>query len=223
MIVTLAELESLAKRALAGRGAPPGLDEDAAFATAWLESRGLPALPALVAQLARQPIALRPLEGGDGSLDAGGQSAVLLCGALVDLAVLQGSGGTLVVRNLSDPLFLLPLADRRRRAGWSFELGWGGRAAACIDKRNGAGLMVKPGDLAHATAVDVRIAVHGDALAMTLPQIDYEAHRRRALATGLLVDDLLWHRLGEHAASALVPATAESRERGAGASISDNE
>ncbi len=223
MIVTLAELEALAKRALAGRGAPPGLDEDGGFATAWLESRGLPALPALVAQLARHPIAPRPLDGDDGSLDAGGRSAVLLCGALIDLAVLNGPGETLLVRNLADPLFLLPLADRRRRAGWSFELGWGGRAAACVDKRSGAGLMVKPDDLAHDTPVDVRITLHEGPLAMALPQIDYEAYRRRTLATGLLVDDLLWRRLGEHAASALVPATAESRERGAGASISDNE
>lgn len=225
MIATLNELESLAKRALAGRGAPPGLDEDGAAATAWLEARGLPALPALLAQLAqldRMTAVLGPLPGEGARRDAGGRSAVLLCGALVDLAVLQASAGPLTVANLRDPLFLLPLAERRRRAGWRFRIAWGPGQGARIED-DGVSLLDPGAELATPEAVTVSIACRQAAPAEAPPRGPLEAHRRRTLARGLAVEDGLWRRLQRHGASGLVPASAESRRRGAGAAASDNE
>lgn len=223
MIVTLAELESLGKRALAGRGAPPGIDEDAAAATAWLESRRLPALAALVAQLDRQPIALQPPAGADGRLDARGQSAVLLGGMLIDQAMLSGPDDALVVESLADPLFLLPLADKRRKAGWSFALQWAEGLGASVDADAGVALLGEEERLALGGPVAVTIACRLGPLDQPAPPSDLDSRRRRTLAEGLVVDDALWRRLTEHGASALVPATAESRLRGAGAAASDNE
>ena len=201
MIVTLAELESLSKRALAGRGAPPGLDEDAAFATAWLESRGLPALAALVALLDRQLIELRPLIGDGSQFDAAGQSAVLLCGTVIDQVVVGGGDGHLVVANLSDPLFLLPLADKRRRSGWSFVLNWEDSRGATIDSETGVMLSDPNTALPALSAVDVTIRCRLGSFAAGSGTRELGEYRRSVLARGLSVDDALWRRLSNHGAS----------------------
>ena len=221
MIVTLAELESTAKRGLAGRGAPPGIDEDAAFATAWLESRGLPGLAALIAQLDRFPLDVQSPEGKGTNLDALGQSAVLLGGTLIDQAVVAGTGSRLTVTNLRDPIFLLPLADRRRRSGLSFEIRWQG-AEAQIDA---AGAIALVGNVLSTDdeAVEVSICCRQGRLDTMAAVIDLDGHRRQTLATGLEIDDALKQRLSTHAATSLVPASDESRRRGAGAEASDNE
>lgn len=220
MIVTLAELDSLGKRAMAGRGAPPGIDEDAAFATVWLESRGLPGLGALVAQLDKFPIQVKAPEIKGTKLDALGQSAVLLAGAIIDQTVIAGSEAQLMVTNLVDPVFLLPLADKRHRSGWSFEIAWPG-AEARIDTDGTVALV---GDLSGMNDVPVHVSISCQQRpldAMSAPS-DLDQHRREILATGLDIDDALRQRLSAHAATSLVPATEESRRRGAGAEASDN-
>ena len=215
MIVTLAEVEIYAKRGLAGRGAPPGIDEDAAASAAWLESRGLPALAVLLAILDGHPITLRPPEGSGSNLDAGGQSAILLGGALIDQAV-ASAADSLTVAQLADPIYLLPLADRRRRAGWCFSLRWGNGLGAALDRDGGIALSGETDVLAEPGPVTVVIACRRDAQTEAATSHDLARKRSRTLATGLTVDDAHWRRLGEHAASALVPASDESRVRGAG-------
>ena len=223
MIVTLAELESLAKRALAGSGAPSGIDEDAAAATAWLEARDLPALDALVAELDRGVIDL-PAPAVEGrQVDAGGRSALLLCGTLIDQAVLLADQGPLTVEQLAQPIFLLPLADRRRRAGWSFRITWGSGSGALVDVEQGLALLGGLDGLLPKAPVTVSIASVRGPLDRFEGDSGLEARLGQTLANGRAVDDGLWQRLTRHGARALVPASEESRARGAGSTASDND
>ena len=96
MIVTLNEVEQWCLRAMAGSGAPSGVDEDAAAAAAWLTARGFLALEALIAALDRWRDDPSATELGETSsqspvqrVDAGGRSAVFLAGALIDLSLIH--------------------------------------------------------------------------------------------------------------------------------------
>ena len=94
MIVTINEVEQWSLRAMAGSGAPAGVDEDAAKATAWLAARGFPAIDALVSALDRcagnttfSEIGEDICESGARRFDAGSRSGAFLGGTLIDLAV----------------------------------------------------------------------------------------------------------------------------------------
>ena len=231
MIVTLDELRRFCRNALSGAGAPGGVDEEAALAAVWLESRGLPALGRMVAALDRWAgdetaarLEERPSEDGARCFEAGGRSAVYLAGAVAGLAVVQGSDG-LRVRNLTDPWFLVPAVVLDGGRGRAWRLSWPGGGAG-IDPAGGASLFGDwrggaPEGPCEATLC--RGAAAEPEGAVTLGPAELAACREGTLAGGLSVDPELWQRLIAHAARYLVPSSPESEARGAGSSASDNE
>ncbi len=240
MIVTLNEIQRSCQKALSGAGAPPGIDDDAGAAVAWLESRGLAALGGVVAALERwagDPGAAVIGGTAAGMFDAGGRSAVFLGPGLIDAVVSSATSqksSRLDIRALTEPQFLIPLAESLCGLGWSFDIAWtaGGQASgtgAQLDSTAGVTLL---GDWSRVPAGPAEVVVHcqeaGQApfdsrLPVACGATELGARRAASLSTGLAVEDALWNKVSRYARRTLVPASAESRARGAGPGSSDNE
>jgi hypothetical protein len=135
------------------------------------------------------------------------------------------------------PLFLLPFAARRAESGRGTRLRWGEGDAAVFVSANPPGdpaagcrivcagedrdpAAVMTGDL----PVDVVLsgmmtAVRAPARPRSVQVVDaarLDDALNRSLAEGIAVDDAVWARIGAVASRVLVPASEESRARGAG-------
>jgi hypothetical protein len=183
--------------------------------------------------LARPRLDLRPV-----AIDLAGRPSLAWAGAVIDC--LDLAAGTrpsqppeLVLRRCRWPLFLLPLAARRARCGTGLRLRWryGEGTITCIADSAGrcrAVLEGAPIDLGQVVRssgpVEVRVtgrgsAVRGAERVRRTQVIDAEtldAALRRTLTAGIQVEDALWSRIAAVAQRVLVPASEESRERGAG-------
>ena len=234
MIVTLNEVQRACQKALFGAGVPAGLDDDAANATVWLEARGLSALAAFAGALescAQDPSGCTVTETAPGVVDASGCSATLAGSLVIDLAVARANAkgtATLKVTRLKDPQFLVPWAAEYFEDDWGFSLTWNGRAASV----HSAGGVMLLGDWASPDEgpCDVTVACRysepggsNEPLPVAYRGADLESRAKLTLSTGLEVDDAVWQMISRHAQRALVPATEESRARGAGSTASDNE
>jgi hypothetical protein len=216
MRVSQFEIYRLVQRALEGSGAPYGVDRDGAQAVAWLESRGLPGLRLLQDDLPLLEgrftgLALKR-NGGGIEIDAAGISAIAYGSAVIDLA---RDGTALHLRRCRSPLFLLPAAVA---AGAPLEIRW--REILCAtDADAGASLWVGDGEaLLDAAPTEVEIR-SGSAAMSTRPFLDPAELARRyeiSLAQGIEVGDALWRRIDAVAARVQVPASTESRLKGAG-------
>jgi len=234
MIVTLNEVERTCQKALFGAGVPAGLDDDAAQATAWLESLGISALPALTEALenwtgARSAFA--QVETGADAFDTGGRSAVLPGPHVIDMVVARAGktgSATLRIAALRDPQFLVPCALDYSRTDLSFAIAWDNWAGAKLalgdvtllgdwtSRQDGPCDVVLECCRGSHCALDISLPV-------ALGSDDLEARHRAALAKGLEVEDAVWKTIARFAHAALVPASAVSRARGAGSMASDNE
>lgn len=247
MIVTINEVEQWSLRAMAGGGAPAGIDEEAAQATAWLAARGFPAIEALICALERwrdNPWTTRLLEAGSESglesYDAAGRSALFLCGTIIDLSVAAATAGTtpgqVNVFNLADPMFLLPAAERYRRKGWQFEFFWrdpteGDAIVAVNVSGEGPQLFgtlddiraVGPFNLSLVCGCGLPFSRAGEE--KSLPQIpkarDLARCYGKTLKRGIVVNTATWSKLKVHGRRALVPASEHSRARGAGEMVAE--
>jgi hypothetical protein len=216
MRVSQFEIYRLVQRALEGSGAPYGVDRDGAHAAAWLESRGLPGLGLLrddLPLLEGRFTGLALKRNADGiEIDATGLSAIAYGSAVIDLA---RDGTTLRLRRCRSPLFLLPAAVA---TGVTLQLRW--RETRCATQADaGASLWVDNGGaLLDPTPTEVEIR-SGSAAMSAPPFLDPAELARRyeiSLAQGIEVDDALWRRIDAVAARVQVPASTESRLKGAG-------
>ena len=242
---TLNEVYRQCQKAAEGAGAPAGLDTEVAQATAWLLARGLPAFDALIAALhhAHDPQAccFNEVSPGD-PLDAAHKAGALLAPGLVDLLVANAGQtvGQLAVIHLRGAVYLLPAAVQHASAGWCFHFALLGTDSVAfhfrVDPVAGTSIVVNGiNDLAPlegTTQFDVQAhcARAADALpnpdeSTTVTLVDATSlaeSEARSLASGVEVASDRWEQLSTFAAKVLVPATAESRLRGAGSMSSDN-
>ena len=209
MRVSQFEIYRLVQRALEGSGAPYGVDRDGAQAVAWLEARGLPGLRLLLADLPGLDGKFRGLKLGGEEIDAGGLSAIAYGSAVLDLA--QGLP-SLRLSHCRSPLFLLPGA-----AASGLTLCW--RHTAGEIRCSDIGLHGSEAALLDATPADVEIRT-GDSAGLAGPAFldPAELARRydRALEQGVEVDEEIWRQIDAVAARVQVPASPESRLKGAG-------
>lgn len=216
--VSFNEVETLVVKAGRGAGLSWGLAEEAGRAARWLAGFDLPWAETLLALLAApldQPVAA--LENGDGvelSAIRGEALSPLLCGPqLVDRAqvVLTGS---IRLRQVATPLWLLPFAAQASLStGQPVQLSCGA-AQALVTRRQCALRSGSRDALAADAPVDVRCSVWSGT-ADTWPK---QAERDRAA-----VREDHWHALEALAARTYVPASELSRSLGAGAGDTDNE
>ncbi len=243
---TLFEVWRLCQKAAEGAGAPAGLDIAAADGALWLLARGLDVLDGYTR-------AVEALDVGAGActfdgapdgavLDATGHPGALVAPALVDLVIARG-GGPLTITGMSAPLFLLPPAARYAEDGWHlrFALHGPGGARFALVASAGAGPAIHGladgATIAAALAGPAEFAVEADATPPggapakrdegTIPcLVDASALAAAAavsVAEGIVIEATPWARLQAFADRTLVPATDESRRRGAGAEVDDNE
>lgn len=190
--VSLNEIDAMAKKAARGAGYPWGIAEEAGRAMRWLEARGLPGLAAL----------LRHLEDG-----ATSQTSPLVAGAaLSDRAQAIAGGKSFTASAIQEPLILLPFAAAAADvSNHAIDLGWGH-----IRFRAVAGAATLSGK---ASAIATRSAtIRAGAASGTLDGLPL--HERIA---GIAVDQALWAGLDRFAVKTYVPASAASRQKGAGA------
>jgi hypothetical protein len=243
MLVSQNEIYRLTQRALEGSGAPHGTDRDGAFAVAWLEARGLPGLVLLAAALDRLEGAFAPLapprrDDDAAVLDLQGRPVIAWGGAVLDCFELLTAGPAgaplLRVQSCRWPLFLLPFAARRAESGRGTRLRWGEGDAAVFVSANPPGdpaagcRIVCAGDPdavmmsdlpADVVLSGMMTAVRAPARPRSVQVVDaarLDDALNRSLAEGIAVDDAVWARIGAVASRVLVPASEESRARGAG-------
>lgn len=216
MIVSLNEIEAMAKRATRGAGHPWGFAEEAGKAARWLAGHGLGGAEQLAALLTENDGAaygeLVPISG-DGVWRAGsGRLSPLIAGAaLSDRASEIAAGREINIGPIAFPLLLAPYAAAAARlTGATFELTWAG--------------------------VEIILALGGVAIetagsALTAPWVESVRCRRSgrtvvvrpAGTEATTVDAGVWSQLGALAHRTYAPASEASRIAGAGAGLTDND
>jgi hypothetical protein len=243
------EIFRITQKAVEGSGAAAGLDIDTAKAAVWLSSHGFSVLETLAVELERASgqagtsgLAL----AGDGKVEASGKPGAVLATSLVDLllATAEGQGGTarLHITGLSSPLFLLAAAARHLRAGWHFRFDAvdgqsDARFVLTAAPEAGFSILAAPGTSpdraaeASACTVEAVCAASGEdlppstetGLTAIVDAAAFDAAARRSLSEGIPIAPETWRRLWKSAKKVLVPASEQSRLRGAGSMSSDSD
>lgn len=223
---SLNEIEASSRKAARGAGMPWGLAEEAGKATRWLAARGLPNVSLLLTLLREndgKPYELLRPE----SLDrlwhaAGGILCPIIAGsALNDVAERISGGETFVLNGVSCPALVLPVLGRAAKyLERGFQVTWrNGNEAACISILPDR-LYLNAVELdGLATAYSEEVRVSGITPDAALPQGTLITRRVR----GVPLEDRHWSGLQAFAARTYVPATEESRLRGAGAGVKDED
>ena len=148
----------------------------------------------------------------DIEIDAAGISAIAYGSAVIDLA---RDGTTLRLHRCRSPLFLLPAAVA---AGMPLQIRW--REILCAANADAdAILWVGDGEAlldSAATEVEIRPDTAAPAARPFLDPAELARRYEISLAQGIEVDDALWRRIDAVAARVQVPASTESRLKGAG-------
>jgi hypothetical protein len=248
MKVSINEVQRSCEKAAWGVGTPAGADTDTGRIVAWLAAHGLPGVALAARDLVSvaNGVDLGAVSGihqeSGWQLDAGGRSFLYFAGAVLDLAIAEATrsvGGTSRVRITlaRTPLFLVPLAAKAVEPGYAFRIGPAGRPArAWIIAAQNEPRSVRIAwrvatDLTDGEPADVDLAYGprpGAASPFEQPTdgLDpYQLARRKrdAVATGVFADEADWAVIQRFAARTLVVASEESRRRGAGAEVDDNE
>ena len=214
MSFALNEVEAMAKKATRGVGYSWGLAEEAGKAARWLCAHGLDGPKALARTLTKTdgsdlkkmtPVSLQ----GDWYSEGGELCPLVTGAALADSASSWAKNG-LIINNVIAPAMVLPFAAlSARMLGSQVTVTWGG-VSAVLD----------------GSVISLEIS-HPESLLETAEQI--------LVRTGGQLDEPLpeqgraspeevdWNILNQFAARIYAPATEESRLKGAGAGLSDND
>ena len=214
MSFALIEVEATAKKAARGAGYAWGMAEEAAKATRWLCAQGIDGVAALAVVLVHvdgsDPGQRAPgaLPGDWRGLD--GEICPLIAGAALSDSALDWADDGKRMQNVLAPVLLLPFAAMAARAlGTAVTLDWAGAQAVTDGVRLDLRADDTPVLLETAAQVSVR---RGGRL-----------ERPRATETRARPTDADWADLNRFAQRTYAPDTEESRLRGAGAGLSDND
>ena len=196
------EVLSTAIKAARGAGHPVGLAEDMARAALWLCVNGFDGVGALMAELRSETGAIEYENGRDGLVLKGASTACLAVCAIDALAARMSQKA--VLENVSNPLILLGIC-------------------ACGSRELGTKINV--GDWAQVTHGEIDHMgsdAHFGAYRLTLSDPDH-ALKVAEPSGPLEIEDHRWSVLEAMAARTYVPASTESRAKGAGAGLTDND
>lgn len=224
MRLSLNEIEVTARKAALGAGYPLGLAEDAGAAAAWLAAAGFPIAELMTAALetARAEPRLE-LNGANARIVAeqGPCSALRVAPSACDIVLAAaGSGEPVAVEATLDvPVIAIAQAALvSASSGVSLRIEIAGEPA----------MEVAQGQPVFFTGAAKLSALRGEAVRISIadpqPQPPVPGPgRETALGQGIPVDAGLWEAIRRLAARTLVPATLQSRERGAGAGLIDTD
>ncbi|AAV96423.1 DUF3726 domain-containing protein [Ruegeria pomeroyi] len=210
MSFSLNEIEATAKRATRGAGYPWGLAEEAAKATRWLAAHDLDACAELAGLLTRidgVPLAdLAPEPKGTTWVASGGTMCPLAAGAALSDRAAQLRDTGIRLEQLARPALLMPFAALiAQQIGRPVTLRWEGGSAVTD------GVALDLSGTAPDLAAWVEVSPGGQIDAAT----PIRSRARPAPEA--------WVTLNRLAHRTYAPATEESRLKGAGAGLSDND
>ena len=219
IVCSLNEVETYSRRAARGAGMPWGLAEEAGKASRWLAERGLPGVELLVRLLTandgRLYASMAPVIV-DGRWQAPGGELCPVCSgaALSDRIDVLAGGGEICLSALAYPLLLVPFLDPSRRLDDAcYELRWPNVRVSVF--AGGVTLEYKNEPAHLGERVDeVRLSVGAYGKA-------HPTHHPRT--AGVKMSLSVWRAMDALAKRTYVPATEESRDRGAGAGRTDND
>ena len=213
---SLNEIEAMSKRAARGSGLSWGLAEEAAKGTRWLSAFGFSGCELLVDFLEMNDqiptIDVSPVSLNTDIWHAPSHpmSPLIAGAALSDCAQRLLSWGTITMESVNFPLLTVPfVGGAALRLGVPVSAEWQGARLATDGQR----LCVQATD----EALQARVA---DRVAFSAPA---EMTGRHEPVMRADVPDAVWDRLGVFAHRTYAPATEESRLRGAGAGLTDND
>lgn len=234
---SLNEVYRTCQKAAEGVGAPAGVDIDVAESTVWLVAHGLPVLESFARELEQIDSKRRNSWTLGEPLDATGKPGAMLARGVVDLLIARvGSGDNdarLAVKGLSNPLYLLPAARRYVAEGWHlyFDLKTpaGERVTLVVGvdetKLTASSQRSLPAELTPGAEFELTASCGRAKRALVeekgnfvvlMSEESLAESESQSFANGVVVEPELWDRLQAFAVSVLVPATEESRVRGAG-------
>jgi hypothetical protein len=225
MRLSLNEIEVTVRKAALGAGLPLGLAEDAGRAAAWLAARGFPMAELIFAALAAAPAELRLEREGTRCriLAEDGPCPVLQAGPSACDFVVAGarSGAPASVAVVLDvPMVAVAQAAlASAESGLALAVETAGAPAAVLVGGEAA-LSAGPAGLA---ALRSKPIVLGIAERPMVPVGALRTNPEPASREGVSVPPALWGRIQALADRTLVPATAHSHERGAGAGLIDSD
>jgi len=208
MRVSLNEIETTLRRASVGAGLPVGIAEEISTAARWLSERGLDGAAAGLAALqntrpAQLPLAIGPQAG---NLTLSGGSAALAGPSALDY-LLADSRLKIHLPALDSPLLLAGLAGAASFHAGGFMLSF----------EKDIEVLITPAGLSPLGAMPTGPAD------MSLYRFEHVSPAQPVYSTGTNVDMHCWKALQNLAARTYVPETTESRKRGAGAGLNDND
>lgn len=219
IVCSLNEVETYGRRAARGAGMSWGLAEEAGKAARWLAEHGLPGVELLVRLLTindgRSYSNMAPEVRDNRWQASAGDLCPVCCGAaLCDRAELLAHGSAIHFNDLACPLLLAPFVDCSRSVdGGSCEMRWPNVRLLL----SGDGVMLecaKPSAHLSERAEEVRVSLR-------LSHTVQPTHLPRT--EGIETAASAWRALEALAKRTYVPATDESRARGAGAGRTDND
>lgn len=219
IVCSLNEVEVYGRRAARGAGLPWGLAEEAGKASRWLAERGLPGVELLVRLLTandgRAYADMAPVISGDLWCAATGDLCPLCCGAaLSDRIDVLECGENISLSAVAYPLLLAPFLHRPWRSeDASCELRW---PDVCVSIFSSGVDIECADDSSPFSEREEVVEVSGGGNRNTRPS-------RRPRVAGVRTPRSVWDALDALAKRTYVPASEESRTRGAGAGRTDND
>jgi hypothetical protein len=219
IVCSLNEVEIYGRRAARGGGMPWGLAEEAGKASRWLAERGLPGVELLVQLLGandgRSYASMAPVIANGRWQALDGELCPVCSGvALSDHIDLLTSGKEISLIGLAYPLLLAPFLDRSWRHDEAcYEIRGSNACLSVFEDGVTIKCEQKSAHLSeYVEEVKVTAAKHRNA---------HPAHRPRT--AGVKTPLSVWRVMEALAKRTYVPATEESRARGAGAGRTDND
>ncbi len=219
IVCSLNEVEFYSRRAARGAGMPWGLAEEAGKASRWLAERGLPGVellaPLLEANDGRPYSSMAPAKvNGQWHAADGYLCPVCTGAALSDRINLLSPGKEISLVELAYPLLLAPFLDgSRRQADAGYELRW--PRVRVLVFANGLEMECEK-ESAH-------LSEHVDVVMVSAVTHRNASPSYRPRTAGVEIPRRVWRVMETFAKRTYVPATEESRARGAGAGRTDND
>ena len=211
MICSRNEVGAVLAKAAIGSGFPVGLATDLAAAGVWLCTRGLDGVGAVVDAIATDFQPEIDCEIGTSSLHMS-DAAVARCGPSPFELLVAGDVEVVIMERTDAPLLLLGLAGIvAGRTEAVFALSVGAGVPIIVDAHS----MSFVNDLSSGSTDSIRISL--------VDPVDSDSTDQRLRPHGVEVDERWWTAARGLAARTHVPASDDSRRRGAGAGLLDND
>ncbi len=231
------EIRRMAFKALDAGSAAAGIDEDSAYAIAWLEAVGLPGFTVLADAMddserdtRAEGLATSTATPRDAELDAAGRSSVFFGPSVIDLLVALAQTSpdgksSIELKDARHPAILLASAARYCPQGGNITLNW--QAVACtVGPPETFILSTEPAQIDWLDHNAVKVALSCDVTDKSRPApcgFNLSDRLVQSLRNGLSVDDAAFKRVSTYADKILVPESELSRQTGAGAGLTDND